>query len=45
MARLVAGDDMETAGRYAAVCAALSTEGYGAVAPVPRAERVMSALG
>jgi 2-dehydro-3-deoxygluconokinase len=44
MARLVAGDDVEAAGRYAAVCAALSTEGYGAVAPVPRAERVMSAL-
>jgi 2-dehydro-3-deoxygluconokinase len=45
VARLVMGDDIETAGRYAAVCAALSTEGYGAVAPVPHAERVLKALG
>jgi 2-dehydro-3-deoxygluconokinase len=39
IARLVAGDDLEAAGRYAAVAAALSTEGYGAVAPIPHAER------
>lgn len=45
VARLVAGDDMEAAGRYAAVAAALSTEGYGAVEPIPRAERVRAAMG
>nr|HET7858123.1 sugar kinase [Caldimonas sp.] len=45
VARIVAGDDLETAGRYAAVTAALSTEGYGAVEPIPRADRVRAALG
>jgi 2-dehydro-3-deoxygluconokinase len=44
VARLVAGDDLERAGRYAAATAALSTEGYGAVAPIPNAERVLAAL-
>lgn len=44
VARLVAGDDLQTAGRYAAAAAALSTEGHGAVAPIPRAERVRAAL-
>jgi len=44
VARLVAGDDLERAGRYAAAAAALSTEGYGAVAPIPHAERVRAAL-
>jgi len=44
VARLVAGDDLELAGRYAAATAALSTEGYGAVAPIPHAERVLAAL-
>lgn len=44
-ARLVAGDSIEAAGRYAAVAAALSTEGYGAVAPIPRAEVVRRAMG
>ncbi len=44
VARLVAGDDLESAGRYAAAAAALSTEGYGAVAPIPRAARVREAL-
>jgi 2-dehydro-3-deoxygluconokinase len=43
-ARLVAGDDMADAARYAACAAALSTEGYGAVAPIPDAARVMAAL-
>ncbi|MBI1244777.1 MAG: sugar kinase [Alphaproteobacteria bacterium] len=43
-ARLVAGDSPEDAARYAAVAAALSTEGYGAVAPIPRAERVRAAM-
>lgn len=44
VARLVAGDDLERAGRYAAVAAALSTEGFGAVAPIPRATQVLAAL-
>jgi 2-dehydro-3-deoxygluconokinase len=44
VARIVAGDDLETAGRYAAATAALSTEGYGAVEPIPSAERVRAAL-
>ncbi len=44
VARLVAGDDIERAGRYAAVAAALSTEGFGAVAPIPRAAQVLAAL-
>ena len=43
-ARLVAGDAPEDAARYAAVAAALSTEGYGAVAPIPRAAAVRAAL-
>jgi 2-dehydro-3-deoxygluconokinase len=44
VARLVAGDDLEAAGRHAAAAAALSTEGYGAVAPIPHAARVLQAL-
>jgi len=44
VARIVAGDDLEAAGRYAAATAALSTEGYGAVEPIPRAGRVRAAL-
>jgi 2-dehydro-3-deoxygluconokinase len=44
VARLLAGDGLEQAGRYAAVTAALATEGFGAVAPIPRAERVRAAL-
>jgi 2-dehydro-3-deoxygluconokinase len=44
VARLVAGDDLEQAGRYAAATAALSTEGFGAVAPIPHAARVRTAL-
>ena len=44
VARLVAGDDLERAGRYAAVAAALSTEGFGAVSPIPRAAQVLAAL-
>ena len=43
LARLLAGDDFETAGRYAGVAAALSTEGYGAVAPIPQAAQVRAA--
>jgi 2-dehydro-3-deoxygluconokinase len=44
VARLLAGDDIDAAGRYAGVAAALSTEGYGAVEPIPTAARVRAAL-
>jgi 2-dehydro-3-deoxygluconokinase len=44
VARRVAGDSLLDAGRYAAAAAALSTEGYGAVAPIPRADAVRAAL-
>ena len=44
VARLVAGDALRDAGRYAAAAAALSTEGYGAVAPIPHAAAVRAAL-
>jgi len=40
IARIVAGDEIEAAGHYAAAAAALSTEGYGAVTPIPTADRV-----
>ncbi len=44
VARLIAGDDLEAAGHYAAAAAALSTEGYGAVAPIPPPETVRALL-
>ncbi|MFI4998384.1 MAG: sugar kinase [Reyranellales bacterium] len=44
LSRLLAGDDPETAGRYANVAAALSTQGYGAVTPIPRRAEVLAAL-
>ena len=44
LARLVAGDALEAAARYATVAAALSTQGYGAVEPIPRAEQVRAAM-
>lgn len=44
LARLAAGDDLPTAARYANVAAALSTEGYGAVAPIPLAAQVRARL-
>jgi 2-dehydro-3-deoxygluconokinase len=44
VSRLLAGDDLATAGRYAAVAAALSTTGFGAVAPIPTAHQVKAAL-
>ncbi len=44
IARLLAGDDLATAGRYATVAAALSTEGYGAVEPIPTADEVRHAI-
>jgi len=45
IARIVAGDDPFRAARYANVCAALSTTGYGAVAAIPRAAQVEEILG
>jgi 2-dehydro-3-deoxygluconokinase len=42
--RLLAGDDPFSAARYANAAAALATTGYGAVAPLPRAADVASAL-
>lgn len=44
VARLLAGDSLLDAGRYGAAAAALSTEGYGAVAPIPEATAVRAAL-
>jgi len=44
LARIAAGDGIEAAGHYAAMAAALSTEGYGAVEPIPRAAKVLDAL-
>ena len=43
--RFLQGDSLAQAGRYAAAAAALSTQGYGAVAPIPTAEQVMRAIG
>lgn len=44
VARLVAGDELRDAGLYASIAAALSTEGFGAVDPIPRAQQVRAAL-
>ena len=44
VARLVAGDSLRDAGRYAAAAAALSTQGWGAVDPIPHAAQVRQAL-
>ncbi len=44
LARLVAGDDAFTAAAYANAAAALSTTGFGAVAPIPRAADVRAFL-
>ena len=44
VARWVAGDTLLQAGRYAATAAALSTQGYGAVEPIPRRSQVEQAL-
>jgi 2-dehydro-3-deoxygluconokinase len=44
LARIIAGDGAEDAARYANAAAALSTTGYGAVAPIPRAEQVKAQL-
>lgn len=44
LARWVAGSTLADAARYATVAAALSTQGYGAVEPIPRAETVHAGL-
>lgn len=44
LARLAAGDDPFAAARYANAAAALTTTGYGAVAPIPRAAAVRELL-
>jgi 2-dehydro-3-deoxygluconokinase len=44
LARLLAGDGLAAAARYANVAAALSTRGYGAVGPIPRAAEVLAEL-
>ena len=40
MARLVAGDDLPVAARYACAAAALTTTGYGAIAAIPTRQQV-----
>jgi 2-dehydro-3-deoxygluconokinase len=44
LARLVAGDEALAAAAYANAAAALSTTGYGAVAPIPYRDQVLSLL-
>ncbi|WP_419738829.1 sugar kinase [Ruegeria sp.] len=44
LSRIVAGDDPFQAARYANAAAALSTQGYGAVAPMPRRDAVEAFL-
>ena len=44
LARLLAGDALKAAACYANVAAALSTKGYGAVTPIPRAAEVQAEL-
>jgi 2-dehydro-3-deoxygluconokinase len=44
LARLLEGDDVEAAARYANIAAALSTTGYGAVTPIPRKADVIAAM-
>jgi 2-dehydro-3-deoxygluconokinase len=44
LARLAAGDTLWNAARYANAAAALSTTGFGAVAPLPRPEAVRELL-
>ena len=45
LARLAAGDGLLDAVRYANVAAALSTQGWGAIEPIPNATQVCAALG
>ena len=41
---MIAGDDPFAAARFANAAAALATTGYGAVAPLPRADDVLRLL-
>jgi len=45
LARLAAGDDIFAAARWASAAAALTTTGYGAVAPLPTSEQVTRFMG
>ncbi|MFN0304709.1 MAG: sugar kinase [Burkholderiales bacterium] len=45
LARLSKGDSLSDAGAYANVAAALSTTGYGAIAPLPRPDAVWEKMG
>jgi len=45
LARIAAGDSIWDAARYANAAAALSTTGFGAVAPLPRPDAVRALLG
>jgi 2-dehydro-3-deoxygluconokinase len=44
LARIAAGEDSLAAARYANAAAALSTRGYGAVAPIPREAEIRALL-
>jgi 2-dehydro-3-deoxygluconokinase len=44
LARRALGESLDQAARYANAAAALSTQGYGAVAPIPREDAVMAFL-
>jgi len=44
LARILAGDAVEDAARYASVAAALKCTGYGAVGPIPTAAAVLAAM-
>src|SRR5437867_133096 len=44
LARLATGEDVVSAARWASAAAALTTTGYGAVAPLPTADRVVQFL-
>ena len=44
LARMVAGDDLLTATRYANAAAAIKTMGFGAVAPIPSPDQVHALL-
>ncbi|HEV7253981.1 MAG TPA: sugar kinase [Mesorhizobium sp.] len=44
LARFAEGASLQKAGRYAACAAALATQGFGAVPPIPRRETVEAAL-
>ncbi len=45
LARHLAGDSLIDATRYANTAAALSTTGFGAVAPIPTVAAVLAAMG